>query len=260
MPELIEVELYAESARRTRGRRVVAVETPDAWYLKGAVDSLGVADAVVQATVVDVRRIGKLLLVDLSNGVTLGLRFGMTGRLLVDGDSAIDRLVYGPARQDPAWTRFGLQFEGGGSLVLQDARRLGGVYLDPDESALGIDATRLTAAQLRVLLTGSTAAIKARLMDQSRVAGLGNLLTDEILWRARLDPARAAAGLDGGECQRLAHEVVATVAELAARGGSHLGDLQAGRERGGRCPRCRSELWRRRIAGRTTYSCPTEQS
>ena len=73
---------------------------------------------------------------------------------------------------------------------MRDPRRLGGVILDPDEDRLGPDALTMTPAPLREALDGSPAPLKARLMDQHRVAGLGNLLTDEILWRARLDPAR----------------------------------------------------------------------
>ena len=184
----------------------------------------------------------------------------MTGRLLVDGRSAIDRLEYGSSRGDPAWNRFGLHFENGGALVMHDPRRLGGVQLDPDEAALGIDATLVTAAQLSRLLADSAAAVKARLMDQAKLAGLGNLLTDEILWRARIDPGRRADTLVPAEHRRLHRQLVVTLAELAARGGSHLGDLQIGRQRGGLCPRCPGVLSRRRIGGRTTYSCPLEQT
>ena len=126
-----------------------------------------------------VRRIGKLLLVDLHGAPTLGLRFGMTGRLLVDGVAAIDALEYGPARESAAWDRFRLDFDGagrdGGTLVISDPRRLGGVLLDPDESRLGVDAMTLTPAQLAAVLDRSQAPVKARLMDQARLAGVENI-------------------------------------------------------------------------------------
>jgi formamidopyrimidine-DNA glycosylase len=96
-------------------------------------------------------------------------------------------------------------------------------------------------------------------MDQQRVAGLGNLLTDEILWRARLAPDREAGGLAPPEVRRLHRQLRVTLDQLLDRGGSHLGTLMAARERGGRCPRCGTELERRTIGGRTTYSCPREQ-
>ena len=96
-------------------------------------------------------------------------------------------------------------------------------------------------------------------MDQRRVAGLGNLLADEILWRARLDPARESGALTTGERRRLHGQLRATVAQLEARGGSHMGDLQIARVRGGRCPKDGAELSRRTVGGRTTYSCPVHQ-
>jgi formamidopyrimidine-DNA glycosylase len=97
-------------------------------------------------------------------------------------------------------------------------------------------------------------------MDQRRVAGLGNLLADETLWRAGLDPARPAGSLSTGERRRLHRQIRSTVAQLEARGGSHMGDLQLARVRGGQCPKDGAELARRTVGGRTTYSCPVHQA
>lgn len=254
MPEMIEIELYRRLADRTVGRRITAVDAPDAWYLKTAFS----ADALVGRTVAGTRRIGKLLLVD-TDGPTLGLRFGMTGRLFVDGDEAIGELEYSPRRDEPQWDRFTVQFRGGGRLRINDPRRLGGVFLDPPEAALGPDALSATLGQLRGLLAGSEAPLKARLLDQGRLAGLGNLLVDETLWRAGIDPARTAGSLDDTEVKRLHRSIRSTVGGLLAAGGSHLGRLQASRLRGGRCPKDGAPLLRRTIGGRTTYSCPQHQ-
>ena len=150
-------------------------------------------------------------------------------------------------------------FVGGGSLAINDPRRLGGVELEPAVDALGPDAMSLTVGQLRAALAGSAAPLKARLMDQARVAGLGNLLTDEILWRAGLDPARAASSLSPAELRRLRRHLLVTLRELDERGGSHMGDLQIMRSREGVCPRDGAGLSRRTIGGRTTYSCPVHQ-
>ncbi len=109
------------------------------------------------------------------------------------------------------------------------------------------------------MLAGSDAPLKARLMDQSRLAGLGNLLTDEILWRSGLDPARPARSLDETEVKRLQRTMRRTLTVLAERGGSHTGDLQVARARGATCPRDGAPLQRRTIGGRTTYSCPVHQ-
>ena len=80
---------------------------------------------------------GQARLVGGAGRPTLGLRFGMTGRLLVDGRAGIDELVYGSVRDEPAWDRFALHFADGGSLVVRDPRRLGGVELDPSVDLLG---------------------------------------------------------------------------------------------------------------------------
>jgi formamidopyrimidine-DNA glycosylase len=258
MPEMIEIELYRRTADRAVGRRVRAVEAPDAWFLKGGLDAATVSAALRRRTVTGTRRIGKLLLLD-TDGPTLGLRFGMTGRIVVDGAGPIEELEYGSGRDLPAWDRFGITFVGGGRLRINDPRRLGGVSLDPDVSLLGPDALAITRGQLAVALAGSRAPLKACLLDQGRVAGLGNLLVDEILYRAGVDPARPAGGLDATEVTRLHRVLRSTVNDLLVKGGSHLGRLQAARVRGGTCPRDGVPLVRRTVGGRTTYSCPRHQ-
>lgn len=257
MPELLEIEQYRQLAEHALGRAVVAVHAPDAWYLKGGLDAATVEAALVGQRFAAARRIGKLLLLDTRRGPTLGLRFGMTGRLLLDGRAAIERLEYSSARDETAWDRFVIGFHRG-ELRMRDPRRLGAVELNPDEEALGPDATAVTRAQLAGLLQ-SDAPVKARLMDQHRLAGLGNLLTDEILWRASIDPARPARSLDAAETARLQRHVRRTLEVLSERGGSHTGDLQVERHPEGVCPRDGTSLLRRTVGGRTTYSCPRHQ-
>ncbi|MEY2569720.1 MAG: formamidopyrimidine-DNA glycosylase [Acidimicrobiaceae bacterium] len=262
VPEMLEVEVYRRHARAVLGRPVEKVIAPDRWILKHGLTPRVVRAALTGRTITADRRIGKLLLLDTDggDGPTLGLRFGMTGRLLVDGRVPIEELEYGPKRSLAAWDRFALHFADGGSLVLNDPRRLGGVELAPDESHMGIDAWTITPAQLTTVLARSTAPVKARLMDQDRIAGLGNLLTDESLFRAGIDPARPAGSLTPTERRRLHRQVRATIDLLFARGCSHMGDLQIARVRGGRCPRDGAALDRRTIGGRTTYSCPRHQN
>jgi formamidopyrimidine-DNA glycosylase len=177
----------------------------------------------------------------------------------VDGDAAIERLEYGSARAVQAWDRFALLFAPGRHLVVRDPRRLGGVVLDLDERRLGPDAATIDEAKLQHVLVGSSAPLKVRLMDQARLAGLGNLLTDEILWRAGLSPGRPAGALSATELGRLAATVRSTVADLTERGGSHTGDLQPARRRGANCPRDGAALRRETVGGRTTYWCPSHQ-
>jgi len=256
VPEVLEVEYFRRVADRAVGRTIARVRAPDEWFVKRTDPAaLGV---LVGCRVTGTRRRGKLLMID-TDGPVLGLRFGMTGRLLVDGFAPIERLEYASARYEPEWFRFGLDFAEGGRLDLVDPRRLGGVELDPDPDRLGPDVMTIGAAGLRDVLAGSTAPLKARLLDQDRLAGLGNLLVDEILWRAGLDPARPAGGLDPSELARLHRHLRATLARLLEKGGSNKGDLQGQRRRDGECPRCGTPLERRTIGGRTTFSCPTHQ-
>ena len=271
MPEGLEIEYYRQLAQGALDRLIVRIDAPDAWYLKKGLSAKVVRRNLVGSTFTDARRIGKLLLLDVDrpgrdgpdgghrDGRVLGLRFGMTGVLEVDDRRAIAHLEYSSPRINPAWIRFRVEFADGGSLVMRDPRRLGGVEADPDILELGPDALALTSAQLRRALEGSVAPLKSRLMDQSRVAGLGNLLVDEILWRSALDPARAAGSLSDQDCRRLHRQVRSTLAELLDRGGSHTGDLMVARVRGASCPKCAAMLLRRTIGGRTTYSCPKHQ-
>jgi len=258
MPESVEVEYYRRLADRTVGRRITAVDAPDAWFLKGGLTGRALAAAVTGRTIEGARRIGKLLLLD-TDGPTVGLRFGMTGRLLVDGVAGVEDLQYSSMRDEPAWDRVTFRLEGGGDLRVRDPRRLGGVLLDPDESRLGADVLSITPVQLRQALARSTAPVKARLMDQGRVAGVGNLIADEALWRAGIDPARAAGSLSDAELRRLHRHLRTTVDELLSRGGSHTGDVFHARTPEGLCPRDRTPMLRRTVGGRTTWSCPKHQ-
>lgn len=258
MPEMIEVEQYRQAADRAVGRPIMRVVATDAWYLKSGTTARGLRSALTRSSITVTRRIGKLLLLDLTS-CTLGLRFGMTGRLDVDGHAPIERLEHSSGRNDPSWIRFELRFEGGGALRVIDPRRLGGVELEPDETRLGVDALVIGPALLRDLLSRSGAPLKAWLLDQAHVAGVGNLLVDEILWRGGFDPARSARSLEASEVRRLHRHLRATIAELTTRGGSHTGDLQVARLRGAACPRDGAPLQRRTIGGRTTYSCPLHQ-
>lgn len=249
--------MYRRAAAATVGRRVVEVRAPDALMCRGGTTAEALTSALCGGTIDGARRVGKLLLLDVGSSV-LGIRFGMTGRIVVDGVAPITELEYGSGRDCSHWDRFVLGFDGGGELRVNDPRRLGGVELDPDESRLGPDVFAVTRQQLAAALSGA-AAVKARLLDQSRVAGIGNLLADEICWRAGVDPGRSAASLDRLDLERFHATLVGTLRDLSRRGGSHLGDLQPHRSVGAACPRDGGSIIRRTIGGRTTYSCSLHQ-
>ncbi|MGC4050617.1 MAG: DNA-formamidopyrimidine glycosylase family protein [Paludibaculum sp.] len=126
VPRFLEFELYRRLAEPIVGRTITRVVAPDAWYLKGGLDAATVRRVAWGRTIGGLRRIGKLLLVDLADGPTLGLRFGMTGVLHVDGRRGVDDLGTAAAASTRPRDRFALMFVGGGDLRMQDARRLGG--------------------------------------------------------------------------------------------------------------------------------------
>ncbi|HSH61064.1 MAG TPA: hypothetical protein VK988_15780 [Acidimicrobiales bacterium] len=130
---------------------------------------------------------------------------------------------------------------------------------DLDEARLGTDVVQLTVAGLRNALGSSVIALKARLMDQARLAGVGNLTADEVLWRAGLDPRRPSRSLSPAEVRRLHRHLGATVNDLVNRGGCHTGDLMAARIPGGTCPKDGRPLSRATVGGRTTWWCPHHQ-
>ncbi len=274
MPELIEVEAYRQLAERTVGRVVSDVYAPDGWFIKGEADASCLSDLLVGASIVDARRHGKLLMIGTDRSTVLGMRFGMTGRLVLHraqgvtigtprpsdlADDPVGRLLYTSGRDRAEHCRFGLVFVGGERLTVIDPRRLGAVMLDPAVDNLGPDVVGLAESQLSDALCRSTASLKSVLMNQQRIAGLGNLLTDETLWRARLSPLRRADSLSAQEQSLLLRALGETVEVLSDRGGSHTGDLQPARQRGARCPRCGEPLRRDTVGGRTTYWCPSEQ-
>lgn len=264
MPEILEVERYRAFAEQALGRPIARVWMVDSRYGRGGTTPQRLRSALAGRTFTAARRRGKLMLLDTAGGPTLGLRFGMTGGLVVDGREALDRLRYGPGVFDHKWVRARISFGDGGELLLHDPRRFGSIELAPDESRLGPDALSVTRRELAAALSppparsGAAAPLKARLMDQGRLAGVGNLLADEILWRAGLDPQRQSA-LEDDELRHLHTTLRATLRQLGRRGGSHTGDLMGERHARGHCPCDGAALRHAAVGGRSTYWCPVHQ-
>lgn len=255
MPEGLEAEIWRRAVERTVGRTISAARIDE------RVGPEHFADAVVGTTIQSVRRAGKVVLVD-TDGPTIGLHFGMTGRLIVDAVAPIGRLQYSSGRDDPGWDRL-LLFTGSSSVPairFNDPRHLGHISLDPDVSGLGVDMNRLTPKRLRTALEGRRSPIKSALLDQTVVAGLGNMLGDEVLWWAGIAPHRPAGSLDTGELEGLAMAIRRRLPIMLGRGGSHTGVLSpAVRAACPPCPRDGAGLRRERIGGRTAVWCPNHQ-
>ena len=260
MPELPEVErARALIAERALGREIVAVDDTDTYVCRPHAPG-EIAEALVGLRLVEAHRRGKSMWVDTDGGPVLGLHLGMAGRIVVDDAVAGDYVPDGGAADVPLWDRFTLRFADGGGLMLRDKRRLGRAILDPDLSGLGPDAAEVSREVFRERVGRGDAPLKARIMDQSVIAGVGNLLADEALWRARLDPRRPAGGLDPEELDRLRREIRAATRRAIERGGVHTGDIIAHRTRDGVCPRCGADMARATVGGRTTYWCSAEQA
>lgn len=263
MPELIEVEYYKRALDPLIGQRIGSISFPDEHYTRPVGTPAEAFSQVNGDLLVATSRRGKLLCLHTGASAehvdtVLGLRFGMTGRLLIDGVGPIDRLEYSSGRNDPTWDRCVLMI-GNSAVAMRDPRRLGSVELDPDLASLGVEAATLTGKQLRTALARRTKAIKAVLLDQKLVAGLGNLLVDEALWAAGVAPNRPANTLTADEIEVLATTAQGTVRQLTKRGGSHMGDTFSERADDGVCPKDGHSMQHDTVGGRSTWWCPNHQ-
>lgn len=216
------------------------------------------------ASIESIGRHGKVVVIGTSAGA-IGLQFGMTGRVVVDGVAPIDRLEYASARDDPSWDRLVVATRphaapGVPAIRLNDPRRLGRVTLDPDLGALGVDLFDVDQRALTAAFAGRTKAVKTALLDQHVVAGLGNLCADEVLWWAGIAPQRSVDDLTADEVRRLAGVIRRRMPIMLRRGGSTTGSLAPDvREPGGACPRDGAPLRRDTVAARTAVWCPAHQ-
>ncbi len=266
MPELPEVETVRRRlAPVLEGRTFEQVEIEDP-RLTRPLEPLEVAAELQGERVVEVGRRGKYLIVRFESGRALLVHLRMTGTVLHD-----------PA-PDTSHRRAVVTLDDGTRIVYRDVRRFGTwLLLEPGELEPYLDAKvgveplgRFTARALGERLAGRRAPLKAALLDQRTVAGLGNIYVDEALWYARLHPLRPAGGLDADELRRL-HRGIRRALELGIRRqGSTLTDYrlpdgsQGSMQREFRvygrldepCDRCGTPIEKTRVGGRGTWFCP----
>ena len=273
MPELPEVEtIRRQLAACLPGRSVVAQRTTWAKSLTGrGVEPTALVGRPVEA----VWRRGKVLGLDLADGVSVLVHLRMTGQLLVDPPDAA-----APVEETSA-TRVVLDLDDGGRLVFNDHRKFGRMVVlptadvgadpllarmgpEPLDEGFGPD---LLAAGLR---RHPGLRVKSALLDQGVVAGIGNIYADEVLWTAGIHPERRCRTLRRPDVADLSDAVVSVLRQGVARGGSTLRDYvdtRGGRGgylevaavygRGGRpCRRCGAEVVRITVVGRGTHVCP----
>ncbi len=267
MPELPEVEtIRRQLAPRVEGRALACVRVDDErWCFP--LRPREMEQALAGRRVESLGRRGKYLVWELSGERFLLQHLRMTGNLLYD-----------PAER-PSYTRVEIDLDDGHELLYVDARRFGtGQLADgPDalddflDARLGLEPfdAGFGAEHLRALARGSRAPVKAFLLDQKRIAGVGNIYADEALFRARVHPLRPAGRLTRAQWEALAPAIVETLeAGIDANGASidDFRDLDGARgsfqdeflvhlHEGDPCPRCGGPVRKLVAAGRGTYVC-----
>ena len=258
MPELPDVEGFRRYfSRFATGKQLRAVEALSADMIRNS-SAQGLGRALRGRRFERPQRHGKWLLAPAGGPVVL-MHFGMTGGL------RWYRAGAAPHTHDRVLFRFA-----DGTLAYRNMRKFGGVWLARDAAAvervtgpLGPDAARVAPEELEDLMEPRRGGLKAALMDQRLLAGIGNELSDEILWQARIAPGRNVGDLGRAEVRGL-HRATRQVLRESMRRGRiprHRDWLSSQRGvRNPRCPRCREGLRRETVAGRTAYWCSRCQS
>jgi formamidopyrimidine-DNA glycosylase len=266
MPELPEVEtIRRQLAPALEGRRLAEVRVLDPRWCEPA-PPWEVADAIRGRRVERLDRRGKYLVWELSGDVHLVMHLRMTGNLLYTGDARFTRVQF--------------DLDDGGTVLFCDQRRFGtGLVLlgsgARDEyfaSRLGVEplGTDFTVDHLRALAKGRKAPAKAFLLNQERIAGVGNIYADEALFRARIHPLRPIGSLRRAQLEELREAVVKVLNDGIDARGATIDDFRhtdgasgAFQDRflihlreGEPCVRCGATIRKMRAAGRGTYYCP----
>jgi formamidopyrimidine-DNA glycosylase len=280
MPELPEVETVARGLRAVLpGRRILSVRLGKTDFIE---DPPAIERELPGLLIANVRRHGKFLLFDLesSNGtapkrengqekgqeLALMIHLGMTGQLVTSD----------PGERVPPHTHVFFGLDDGRELRYTDVRRFGQIRLlsgaahKDTLNRLGLDPLEATEAEFRAMLHGRRARIKALLLDQRFLRGMGNIYTDESLWRARINPTRLGANLSDKEIRKLYRAMREVLMEAIKLRGSSVSDyVDACGERGSfqtrhrvyqrkgkKCFRCGTSIRRAIVAGRSSYFCP----
>jgi formamidopyrimidine-DNA glycosylase len=273
MPELPEVESVRRQLEPALvGRRFERVSIDDPRLVR-PYEPAEVAAELEGEDVAAVERRGKYLVVRFESGRVLLIHLRMTGSLLSAASGSLP---------DDPHCRAVVKLDDGSDVAYRDVRRFGTwLLLEPGEAEPYLAArvgdepldALFTAARLGERLAGRRTSLKAALLDQRTLAGMGNIYVDEALWRARLNPLRPASGLDRNELRRLHRCIRAALEHGLARQGSTLRDYRLPDGSGGSmqnefrvygrrdepCDRCGTLIARTQVAGRTTWFCPTCQ-
>ncbi|MSX02755.1 MAG: bifunctional DNA-formamidopyrimidine glycosylase/DNA-(apurinic or apyrimidinic site) lyase [Actinobacteria bacterium] len=267
MPELPEVEtIRRQLAPELRGKRIENLFVLDPKW-GSPVGAAELRSVIEGRTIGDVGRRGKYLIFDLGDELSLICHLRMTGNFLYDADPEVQ------------YQRAVFELEGGHALRFTDPRRFGTAEVIAGEPALdryfagrlGIEpfSGELDGTALRGLAAGRRTPIKAFLLDQRQIAGIGNIYADEALFRASIHPMREAGRLTKAQYDLLAVTIVEALQAGLDAGGATIDDFRHSdglyggfqneflvhRRAGEPCPRCGTEIRKTVVAGRGTYTC-----
>jgi formamidopyrimidine-DNA glycosylase len=260
LPELPDVEVFRRYLNSTALHKTIeGVAVKDAGVLR-SISGTKLKKQLKGRSLESTKRRGKHMLARLDDGHWLTFHFGMTGYLeyfkTSSGDREYDRVV--------------VDFTNGYHLAFVNRRKLGrmGIVEDADRffaaRSLGPDALGLNIGDFEEVMKGRRGSIKPALMDQSLIAGLGNIYSDEVLYQAGVDPRTPVRKLKQEAIRRLfkrmKHVLSISIERKANPDDMPRTWLLLHREKGAPCPRCRGEVEKIRLSGRSTYLCPACQS
>lgn len=270
MPELPEVETVARGLQSALpGRRIRSVRLGKTDFIE---DPAALERELPGSRIESVRRYGKFMLIELQPRETrepnfaLQVHLGMTGRMVVSA----------PEEPIPPHTHVFMALDDGREVRYTDPRRFGFMRIVTDNTReallakLGLEPLTASEAEFQEKIGARRARIKALLLDQHVMGGMGNIYTDESLWRARINPKGLAANLSAREIQQLYGAIRQVLTEAIESRGSSISDFvdsyglpgnfqQKHRvydREGLKCFRCGTKIKRSIVAGRSSYFCP----
>ncbi|MFD2516772.1 Fpg/Nei family DNA glycosylase [Salinimicrobium flavum] len=254
MPELPEIALFKEYTDSTSlHKKITAVTFPDDSLLQNPAADF--QKALKGKEFSETKRLGKYLFLKTSGKKWLVLHFGMTGEL-----------EYYKDREQPKYTKMLIGFEDNYHLAYTCRRKLGKIWLTGSyddfrkEHELGKDALDIKEKEFLELLEEKTGSIKGVLTDQSSIAGIGNVYSDEMLYQCGIHPKSKANKLEEKEKKQLFKKMGKVLSMAIEKGGERSkfpkNYLISHRKEGEKCPKCSGKIQMIKVSGRSTYFCP----
>ena len=287
MPELPEVETVKRGlCKLIIGRKIISANSDNPKSFPNPPHD--VSQFLIGANIINVRRRAKVLMIDLSTDYSLVIHLKMTGQLVFVDDST----RFGAGHPNDSLinilpdksTRVTIDFDGGSHLYFNDQRKFGWVKLIPTAEIINMSfmqkvgpeplTPEFTAGEFAERFgRRARTTIKAAILDQSVIAGVGNIYADESLWGAKIHPSRLVGSISTAEFDELYNQVRFVMnlsiekggstnrnyVDAEGKKGSYMDFARVFRREGLPCPRCNTEIIKIKVAGRGTHICPNCQ-